>query len=364
MMNKKNKRCYIAIVILLLMGVFWIINHKTAPPFQTKLSITERDNVDNFLKYLKTRCIGRYLVDLPASYIVADTSLERINGLIVSTKRMFPPSFQQQVHLREKELLSTKIASQENMPYLKNKHSLPNGLEGVIFERGKGEIKPDSFRVFEAHMYNNGVAFRVESAFTNASDKRYDFKRSIDPDIYIDNSLQKMNELIDLLMRIQGRDEDYIPTTPGTCIQNAFITDNGRDKEEIDILFEGSEKSQLRFGISTDNFTHEEDSLLERSDTIATKILPSNGRVLRKGIRRINQLYAEELLAVGDYSFSGNKRYDFILLTNEKTGSYKNPVFSFELLNDEWMTLSYSQNEIISFWDAIIQTIRVRPGAF
>ncbi|MEG1787496.1 MAG: T6SS immunity protein Tli4 family protein, partial [Citrobacter sp.] len=136
------------------------------------------------------------------------------------------------------------------------------------------------------------------------------------------------------------------------------------DKEDIDVLFKSNDESQFRYGISTDNFTREKDSLLERSNDIIANLLSSNGSVLRKGVRKINQLDAEELLAAGDYSSSNNKRYDFILLTNEKTGSYKTPVFSLELLNDEWTPSPYNQNEIISFWDAISQTVRVRPGAF
>ena len=365
MINKKIQRYCIAIVILLVVGIIWQISQKVASPFQTKLSTMEKIKVEELLNDLKTSCIGRYLIDLPSSYTAAEISRDRINDLTIITTRMYPPSFEQRISLREKEIRSTKIVEQENMPYLKKIHSLPNGMKGVIFERGKGEIKPDAFRVFEAHMYDNGVAFEIESAFINASDKRYDLKREVNPDVYINNSEEKFAELTDLLLRIKGRTNNEIPTAPGTCIQNAFIADNGKDKEDINILFkDGNDKSQLRFGISTDNFTQEKDSLLERSNTIAANILPSNGSILRKGARKINQLETEELLAIGDYSSSSNKRYDFILLTNEKIGGYKTPVFALELLNAEWTPSPYNLNEIISFWDAISQTVRLRPGAF
>lgn len=320
--------------------------------------------MDELLKDLQTRCIGRYLVDLPASYTIAENSREKINDMKITSTRMYLPAFEQRIHLREQKLRITKTVSPENMPYLKNTYSLQNGLNGVIFERGESEGIPDAFRMLEAHIYSNGVAFKIESEFTNAKDRRYDNKRSAVPDIYVDTSSKTMNELNDLLSRIQGRAENEIPTKPGTCIQNAFIVDNGRDKEEIDVLFKSSDNSQLRYGISTDNFTREKDSLLERSNDILANLLSSNGSVLRKGVRKINQLETEELLAAGDYSSNGNKRYDFILLTNEKTGDYKTPVFSLELLNNEWTPSPYNQNEVVSFWDAISQTLRVRPGAF
>lgn len=364
MINKKTKRNYMIAAVLLAMGVIWHFSHKTAAPFQTKLTTMEKNKVDNLLKDMQTRCVGRYLVDLPASYAVAENSRERINEMIITTTRMYLPSFEQKIHLREQELRATKTVNSADMPYLKNIYPLSNGLTGVIFERGESQGVPDAFRVFEAHLYSNGVALKIEAEFTDAADSRYDTKRNTDPDVYVNTSIKQMNALSDLLPRILGRDEKEIPTTPGTCIQNAFITDSGKDKEEIDMLFKSNDNSQLRYGISTDNFTREKDSLLERSDNILANLLSSNGSVLRKGVRKINQLETEELLAAGDYSSSGNKRYDFILLTNEKTGSYKTPVFSLELLNEEWTPSPYSQKEIISFWDTISQTLRVRPGAF
>lgn len=350
--------------VLLAMGVIWHFSHKAAAPFQTKLTTMEKNKVDNLLKDMQTRCVGRYLFDLPASFTVAENSRERINEMIITTTRMYLPSFEQRIHLREQELRNTKTVSPEDMPYLKKTYPLPQDLKGIIFERVETPGTDDAFRMLEAHLYSNGVALKIEMETKNGSASRYDLVRVNAPNSFKNTVPETLSKLNDLLSRIQGRGEKEIPTTPGTCIQNAFITDNGKDKEEIDMLFKSNDNSQLRYGISTDNFTREKDSLLERSDNILANLLSSNGSVLRKGVRKINQLETEELLAAGDYSSSGNKRYDFILLTNEKTGSYKTPVFSLELLNEEWTPSPYSQKEIISFWDTISQTLRVRPGAF
>lgn len=364
MINRKVKYYYITLAVVLVAGVILHFGHKAAAPFQTKLTTMEKKSVEELLKDVKTHCIGRYLVDLPASYVIAENGREKINEMTIITTRMYLPSFEQRILLREQELKTTKTVSPEDMPYLKHTYPLPEGLNGVIYERVETPGTDDAFRMLEAHLYSNGVAFKIEAEFTNAMDKRYDHDREITPSVYVNDLKEKMVVLTDLLSRMKGRAENEIPASPGTCIQNAFIADNGKDKEEIDILFKSSDSSQLRYGISTDNFTREKDSLLERSNDIIANLLSSNGSVLRKGVRKINQLDTEELLAAGDYSSSNNKRYDFILLTNEKTGSYKTPVFSLELLNDEWTSSPYNQNEIISFWDAISQTVRVRPGAF
>ncbi|WP_193216302.1 T6SS immunity protein Tli4 family protein, partial [Buttiauxella massiliensis] len=353
MINKKIQYYYIATALVLATYGLWKLNHHTSAPFQTKLSNTEKIKVESLLKNLRTRCIGRFLVDLPASYAVAENSSEVINESKIITNRMYPPSFEQLVHLREQELLATKTIGPEDMPYLKKSYPLPQGLNGIIFERVNSPGTPDAFRMLEAHLYSNGVAIKIEVEAKNGSATRYDAARINAPNSYKNNVSETLSKLNDLLLRIQGRAENEIPITPGTCIQNAFIADNGKDKEEIDVLFKGDNDSQIRFGISTDNFTREKDSLLERSNDILANLLSSNGSVFRKGARKINQLDIEELLAAGDYSSSGNKRYDFIMLTNEKTGSYKTPVFSLELLNEEWIPSPYNQDEIVSFWDAI-----------
>jgi hypothetical protein len=361
------KRKYFLILTLFITSIYgiWVYNHKAASPFQTKLSREEKSKVSILLHNMKTRCVGRYLVDFPESYMSSEKSIITVNESQIITTRMYAPSFEQHIKFREQELIDTKTINPINMPFLKNTYELPRGLNGIIFERIENESVPDAFRILEAHTYSNGVAIKIELPVTNGLDKRYDDYRKSSPKNYENNVPNKLAELNDLLVRIQGRAEDEIPVKPGNCIQNAFILDNNKDRENIDMLYESKNDSQLRFGISTNNFIQEKDSLLERSGGIVSNLLSVNGSLLRKGVRNINGLYTEELLAKGKYSEKNNNdRYDFILLTNEKTGGYKTPVFSLELLNEEWTPSPYNQDEIVSFWDAISQTLRVRPGAF
>ncbi|MCB5311140.1 T6SS immunity protein Tli4 family protein [Yersinia intermedia] len=364
MIKKKELRYSIAIVSILIVYGIWKMNHGVDAHFQAELTTTENKNVEILLKNMQTNCIGRYLIDLPKSYYIAENSQININESKITTSRIYLPAFEQRVRLREQQLRTTATINPEDIPYLKKTYPLPLGLTGIIFERVESPGTHDAFRVLETHLYSNGVAIKIETEFTNAMADRYENKRKSTPSVYVNTAPERMSELTDLLSRIQGRAEDEVPTTAGTCIPNAFVSDNGKDKEEIDLLFRSDNDSQLRFGVSTDNFTKEKDSLLERSDDIWKNLLSSNGDILRRGVRKINKLDTEELLAAGKYSSNDNKRYDFILLTNEKTGGIKSPVFSLELLNDELTHSPYNQKEIVSFWDAISQTLRVRPGAF
>ncbi|WP_036773867.1 T6SS immunity protein Tli4 family protein, partial [Photorhabdus australis] len=112
----------------------------------------------------------------------------------------------------------------------------------------------------------------------------------------------------------------------------------------------------------TNNYIREKDSMLERLSVIETTL--SRKKVFRQGKRKINGLDTEELLLVKRQPGDDDPHYQFTLLANEKTGGEKTPVFDLTVVNDEETPTAYTQNEIVAFWDAISQTLRVRPGAF
>lgn len=360
----KNNIILITLMAFIGISVFGYSLRATAP-FHTKLTTEKKMKVDELLHNMKTRCVGRYLVDLPESYIPSKKGIFTVNESEITTTRMYAPAFEQRIKLREQELQAKKTVDNTDMPYLKNIYKIPGALNGIIFERVETESVPDALRTLEAHLYSNGVAIKIELTARNGLDKRYDDYRKSSPNNYKNNVPEKLTELNDLLSRTQGRAEDDIPNKAGNCIKDAFILDNKKDQESIDMLYESDNDSQLRFSISTNNFIQEKDSLLERSGGIISNLLSVNGHVLRKGAQKKNGLDTEELLAKGKYSDGNdNDRYDFIMMTNEKTGGINSPAFSLELLNKEWEHSPYSQDEIVSFWNAISQTLRVRPGAF
>ncbi|WP_323840710.1 T6SS immunity protein Tli4 family protein [Photorhabdus africana] len=358
-----NRKKALAIIIAsLLVLVFYGVWHWLQPyPPHTVLNQKEKLAVDKLLANLQTRCIGRYLVDLPENY--HDTvNASRVNDHWVETQRIYLPAFEQRIQLREQALRQTKTVKVIDMPYLKNIYSVPQGMKGIIFERIENVSVDDAFRVLEAYLYSNGVAIKVEMETTNGSAARYDKDRASYPVVYANTAQKDLATLRDLLSRIHGREETEIPTTAGSCISNAFIADNQRDKEDIGALYKTGPDNYLNVRIQTNNYIREKDSMLERIGQI--KAFLYRGDIFRKGVRKINGLDTEELLAVGLQPDSDDPRYQFTLLANEKTGGKKTPVFDLTVVNDEETPTAYTQNEIVAFWDAISQTVRVRPGAF
>ncbi|RAW92838.1 MULTISPECIES: T6SS immunity protein Tli4 family protein [unclassified Photorhabdus] len=353
-MNKRN----ILLILLAGVAIYALWRWYLPGPYHPVLTEKEKKVTTEMLANLQTRCIGRYLVDLPKKYNNTLNDAIWVNDNLVETRLLYPPAFEQRIQLREDALRQMKTSYPVDMPYLKNIYRLPQGMKGIIFERMEDQSVPDMARVLEAHLYSNGVEMKAE----DSSAPRYDKDREKYPNIYTNTVPTKLAELKDLLSRIQGRKETEIPTTAGNCIPHAFIADNKKDKEFIELVYKTNPNNYLNATMMSNNYIREKDSMLERLGVIETML--SRGKVFRKGKRKINGLDTEELLLSGRQPNNDNPRYLFTLLVNEKTGGKKTPVFDLTVVNDEETPTAYSQNEIVAFWDAISQTVRVRPGAF
>ncbi|WP_268063783.1 MULTISPECIES: T6SS immunity protein Tli4 family protein, partial [unclassified Citrobacter] len=175
-----------------------------------------------------------------------------------------------------------------------------------------------------------------------------------------------VSQMQSLMARISGRDNDVIPVKPGSCITHAFIaTDTtAADREDINIGFISNTFDNIRVAVSSDNFTREENTVLDRMGEIKSNISRSRGAIERKGAFSVNGLQAQEFLATGLQEDNDEPRYQFEMYINEMTASYKTPGFMLTLDNQRMSPTSYSKEEIIAFWDTISRSVRVRPGAF
>lgn len=325
---------------------------------------------------MKPYCVGRYMLDLPSSFTAYNNPTpldENIWAAVISrpddmyktylaTKKMYHPGFVQQLIRREAELRASNTLRSENMPFLKKVWPLPDGMDGIIFERNENESVADAMRILEGYLYTNGVVIKFQKQTVNDSASRYERQRNGDPiQNYVASDVSQMQSL---MARISGRDIDVIPTKPGSCITHAFIATDptSQDREDISVGFESKTLEHIRIILSTDNFTREKDTVLERAGEIESNLY--RGHVERKGAFSVNGLQAQEFLATGLQASQDEPRYSFDMFINEITASYKTPNFILTLENDSMSPTSYSKEEIIAFWDTISRSVRVRPGAF
>ncbi|MBV7556750.1 T6SS immunity protein Tli4 family protein [Enterobacter sp. ENT02] len=360
----KLKKHFVAIFVVAV-GLTGYYLYGGYPP-KLKLTALEAGVVNNFLDGMTTRCIGRYLIDMPQAYsVTSDNILAFINEAPVKTKRQYRPAFEQKIRLREEALRKEKTINPQDMPYLKQVYSLPVGMEGIIFERNQSVSVPDAGRILEAHLYTNGVAVEVAMEAENGLSSRYDEFRKQTPDVYRNSVPNKLAELTQLLKRISGKKDTEIPQQAGFCLPEVFIAD-GQDinKEELDITYTANQYPQADFDFSTDNFNKANDTMLDRSAEMNENITAAVGRTIHKGKREINSLYTQEWLVTGDMD-NDEKGLRFIFHANENVTKPNSP----------WMYISFlqrgvsgnnqlSENEAISSWGKIIGTLRLRPGAF
>ena len=325
---------------------------------------------------MKPYCVGRYMLDLPSSFTAYNDAAPLDNNIwaavisrpediyktYLATKKMYHPGFVQLLARREKELRESKTIDARDMPFLKKVWPLPTGMDGVIFERNENGGAADAMRILEGYLYTNGVVIKFQKQTVNDSASRYERQRNGDPiQNYVASDVSQMKTL---MARISGRDNDVIPTKPGSCITHAFIATDptAREREDISVGLESKTLEHIRVILSTDNLTREKDTVLERAGEIESNLY--RGHVERKGVFSVNGLQAQEFLATGLQASQDEPRYGFDMFINEMTASYKTPNFILTLENDSMPPTSYSKEEIIAFWDTISRSVRVRPGAF
>ncbi|KKC63962.1 hypothetical protein WG82_09410 [Citrobacter amalonaticus] len=372
----KIKRRIILLAVFVVLGVGGYQYSRPYDPSPQTLTSSQQEAMNKINAEMKPYCVGRYMLDLPSSFVAYSETAPLDNNIwaavisrpedmyktYLATKKMYHPGFVQLLALREKALRNSKTIDAQDMPFLKKVWPLPDGMDGVIFERNENGGVSDAMRILEGYLYTNGVVIKLQKQTVNDSASRYERQRNGDPiQNYIASDVSQMQSL---MARISGRDNDVIPVKPGSCITHAFIaTDTtAADREDISVGLESKILEHIRIILSTDNYTREKNTVLERAGEIESNLY--RGHVERKGAFSVNGLQAQEFLATGLQASQDEPRYGFDMFINEMTASYKTPNFILTLENDSMPPTSYSKEEIIAFWDTISRSVRVRPGAF
>jgi hypothetical protein len=374
----KIKRNVIIFAVLVALGCGVYQYLRPYNPSPQTLTPSQQETMNKINAEMKPYCVGRYLLDLPSSFAAYSERAPLDNNIWVAvisrsedayktylaTKKMYRPGFVQLIALREKVLQNSKTIDAQDMPFLKKVWPLTDGMDGLIFERNENGSVADAMRILEGYLYTNGVVIKLQKQTINDSSSIYnEQRRGRPPRNYVARDVSQMQSL---MARISGRDNDVIPTKPGSCITHAFIATDptAMDREDINIGLVSNIFDNIRVAVSSDNFTREENTVLDRMGEIKSNISRSRGGIERKGGFSVNGLQVQEFLATGLQEDNDEPRYQFEMYINEMTASYKTPGFMLTLDNQRMSPTSYSKEEIIVFWDTISRSVRVRPGAF
>jgi hypothetical protein len=321
-------------------------------------SMLDRYTVTQLTQQMKTACVGRFLVDLPAT-MEHSYGQVFLDGLWISGQEETSKAFEARVLARQKEIdAESNSLGQTNMEKLEDYEN--NGFAGKIFTFGRSITKG-----LEHGKPMEWKSVKLE-AYVHAKGKSFNFRADgYDPELTGD--LRKLMDKLRLLR------PDEIPSTAGFCFgQGMFVDPLPADLTEGVVMFAGfPDHPDLSMALSMRAGTEPDpEGRLER-DTRVDAGMPAWQRALmnklRKGKRSINGIEGDEVAEkwtelnfVHTYGFnwevSGTKDNVFLpfmhleMSSGHPANAGARPVISF-----------LGEDALMQLWDRIAASIRIRP---
>ncbi|MEM5399766.1 T6SS immunity protein Tli4 family protein [Paraburkholderia unamae] len=318
---------------------------------------------------LKTRCVGRYLIDLPED--ATESGYATIGGVNIETKAMTEDAYRQEVSQREAQLKGTK--SIDAYPFLYSAESVFAKEARYFIHRGSVYSDPAT-RQIEAYMWEHGyrISLKVETFDYTHPDQTNDV---LVQKMTVKNRLpEKVGVVLTLLGRLRGRPKEEIPSEPGVCFAGGFFPSAASSDQYVDSGFRMANNRDVSFDVSVDTEPQGNTTLLQRieSPEVRAMFKAADSSDIRKGIVDLSGLKAEEWLSETRRPGGGRGNL-FTLTVNETTSGPTSPYLSLDmytggqlLIQGKFVKLdrgSLSTGEAVALWDAVSRTVRMRPGA-
>jgi hypothetical protein len=343
---------------------------KDPPP----LTEQEKKTVTAIAENLKTRCVGRYLIDVP------DDALSRgdltIQGVTFETKRMSVDEF-----VREMNAYEVSLTTKKNMygyQVLYDHGQVPDTPHSRYFVTLSDlDATADLTRAIEAYKWDAGYEIKLRIEASDWVHSTYKLKVQNTPyavrDIPINDVPERTRLVLNLAANVRGRPDDEIPVEPGVCFKDGFLPRKAAVGEKVSVLFALKDKPDVSFSLRTDTDIREleKNSLPNRLPQIKIDVKESNGRIVRTGPVNLSGIKADELLLSGTTTarISG---HIFLLEANTTVSDAMMPYLLLEMDNGDvngftgydLKKASLTESEAIALWDIVSRTLRPRPNAF
>jgi hypothetical protein len=340
------------------------------------LTEQEKNTVTEITENLKTRCVGRYLIDVP------DDALSRgdltVQGVTFETKRMSVDEF-----VREMNAYEASLTAKKNMygyQVLYDHGQVPNTPYSRYFVTLSDlDDTADLTRAIEAYKWDAGYEIKLRIEASDWVHSTYKLKVQNTPyavpDIPINDVPEKTRLVLNLAASVRGRPDDEIPVEPGVCFKDGFLPRKAAVGEEVSVLFALKDKTDVSFTLKTDTDLRElpKDTLLNRLPEIRSEIKDpnTNGHIIRSGAVDVSSIKAEELLLTGTTA-ARIPGHNFTLQANTATSGALTPYLVLDMDNGDFNSFtadslakaSLTESEAIALWDIVSRTLRPRPNAF
>jgi hypothetical protein len=329
-----------ALAILALSG--WMIS-------EARIRFPNRSHpMNDYTQNLKTVCVGRYLWDVPQQAEVGSFN-QSVNGIQIERMPEETKSegmYQLRLDQYEKEL--RKELAQLKYSGIKEVRRL--GTNGKLFIYRRDDINNDLLNA---------------AAYILVGTSIYKMERT---DFAIENLNERLQTLTRVAASIRPRSVDEIPRDPGLCIDGAFVAGKGF-ADEISIPFKLPGYAGFTMSFSTKLGGEPEDN--EKLNARMTRSWSKAGFSNQINVHRKASLHV-----------AGQAGNELIMSLEEHGGHYLNAEaeiwgngsttqsigFSMENSTQDLVErIPYpkrlSDETAMVIWDAMLKTLRVRPGA-
>lgn len=352
-MKTTRRTLFIATAAVALTAAVWLWPHSTQPSQQ------DTQAMKTFTENMTTHCVGRFLIDAPTG---VDTGVGTYGFQIAEIKpiqRSTQP-VEERLQRLDREL-AARVTAQATWKSVYGKPLDPAQLFSPRPDvRSIWYGKPDSDSKTSDQM--DGYAVRPEGTFifeTGAFDQA---------------DVKEFNDfLTEIAPTLSLRDSSTIPTQPGFCFDNGFIAMNPKRGESVEWGWSLPGHPKVYFGVSArTNDDKVDEGILDREADILKELQAAIGvtgmtqvKTLRKRRFGLNGMAAQEWLReITDDA----PEYQFNLEIPGKPNDLANPSINLSLKVGGssikgHVKPSLTTGEAIALWDAVIQTLRLRPGA-
>lgn len=313
----------------------------------------QRDHMQKNAEFMKTLCVGRFLLEVPQKAIVSYRGA-RISGWEISSWVETDEEFLIRISNEEIKLRSQKneknAASLEQVVNVKNDTVL-----GRIFV----------FNRMWLEFFNFGIKERTQAISVLALLRIRDVTYSFHSESTSDEDVPQLEKLI---LQLAWRRAEDLPRRPGFCFDRGFLAEPlSANQSEFTAVFVGlPEHPDLAIALSTSAGINQDKSLLQReADNQIKQQYSSRFHVLRLGARAINGIPGEEVLDRVDEP-NGSVLHGFMWESITTKDDVYRPVLALELHTGRGkpgqpVNSSLSDPEVLALWEGISGSLRVRP---
>lgn len=309
---------------------------------------------------MRTHCVGRFLIDLPDHFdLTPGSDAELIYGLDKNWRRVnvtVPRSNDAQPDLSA--LVANRVA--ELTERYDGETPSKNMLDSQKW------VDPDT-ALIRAHEEPTMQGYYRSNVFA----KKQHVVGSLQADTFEDDKPEDIEAKVLAVAQRTRFIADPTQAGKGTCL-GPLLIDAGQDGERFMLTFRSAEFPVVIVTLNMDSLRAkaEDGGLLARVDSKASDLALLGGKIdpIRRGKLLLAGRSGEELL----HKHKGNSiEYRFFRAeaTQIRPATFDEPVFAIEMTmggqisGGEYITAPMTEKDAVALWDAIVKSIRLRPGA-